>query len=306
MPRIHNAQSTRPQHFEWWHRLGVTVPVICAPMGGVAGGALAAAVSAAGALGTIGMGSSGSPTALTRELDAFTASGGGEIFGIGLVDWGVRRYPDMLDIAFEARPKLLSVSFGDFMADPVDAPWIARAKALGIATITQASNADEAVRAVDAGVTAIVARGLEAGGHGDPQHLQSELLDAMLEQIGDRVPVLAAGSIRDHADLARVLAQGAAGAWVGTAFTACEESLSSAENREILVRAGDGDTRVTREFDIAQGLPWPERFPERVITGTPVNAGMGIGSVTRVRSAAEAVASFRPWSASSATDGAAS
>ena len=262
-------------------------------MGGVAGGALAAAVSAAGALGMIGMGSSGSLAALERELDVFIASGGGTAFGIGLVDWGVRRDPEMLDRALTARPALLSVSFGDFAADPVDAPWIARAHALNIATITQVANADEADRAIDAGVTAVVARGLEGGGHGDPQQTQAYVLDSVVARVNDRVPVLTAGAIRNAADLTRVLHAGAAGAWVGTAFAACDESLSSPEHREILVRAGDTETHITREYDIAQGLPWPARFPERVIRGTPVNAGMGVGAITQVRSAADVVASFR-------------
>lgn len=277
----------------WWGRIGTELPLVCAPMGGVAGGRLAAAVSAAGALGTIGMGSSGAPESLTRELIAYEHAGGAGPFGIGLVDWSVALHPSMLDLAIEARPTLLSVSFGDFSPGSSAPEWIARAEALGIATITQVATADEAVIAMNAGVSAIVARGLESGGHGNPVAELTPLLSEVLESVDRRIPVLAAGAIAHHADLTRVVQAGAAGAWVGTAFAACPESLSSNTNREILLQAGGGDTHITREFDIAAGLPWPEHFPERVIRGTPVNAGMGVGKLTHACPAAEVVASFR-------------
>lgn len=283
--------STHPN--TWWERIGASIPVVCAPMGGVAGGRLAHAVTSAGALGMIGMGSSGSRAALERELAAFAAAGPPVRFGIGLVDWGIERMPEMLDVALDASPVLLSVSFGDYTRSAVTGDWIARATERGILTITQAANADEAERAVDAGVSAVVARGLEGGGHGSPESERDPLLQAIVRRVGDRVPVLAAGAISNRRDLEHVLAQGAAGAWVGTAFTACPESLSSDENRAVLIAAGSNDTHITREFDLAQGLPWPERFPERVITGTPVNAGMGVGALTEARSATEVVASFR-------------
>lgn len=279
-------------HTEWWGRLGTSVPLINAPMGGVAGGQLAAAVSRAGALGTLGMGSSGSFEALTRELTRYREAGGDGRFGIGLVDWGIERDPAMLDLALDQRPTLLSVSFGDFSEGATAPEWILRAQSLGIATITQVANVSEARQAIAFGIDALVARGLEAGGHGAPEVEQVSLLHQVLEEVAGRIPVLAAGAIATRADYEAALRLGAAGAWVGTAFTACPESLTNDESRSILLAAADGDTHITREFDIAQGLPWPERFPERVVRGTPVNAGMGIGALTEVRSAAEVVASF--------------
>lgn len=241
----------------------------------------------------IGMGSSGSRAALERELGVFRNAGSPVPFGIGLVDWGIERMPEMLDLALESGPVLLSVSFGDYAQPAVTGDWIGRATERGVLTITQAANADEAALAVEAGVSAVVARGLEGGGHGSPEERRDPLLQAIVERVGGQVPVLAAGAIRHRQDLEHVLAQGAAGAWVGTAFTACPESLSSDENRAVLLNAGADDTRITREFDLAQGLPWPERFPERVITGTPVNAGMGVGALTEVRPAADVVDAFR-------------
>ncbi len=100
---------------DWAEGLGLRVPIVCAPMGGVAGGALASAVSRAGGLGMIGMGSAGSAHALERELALLDT--GGAPFGIGLVAWGIERDPAMLDRALGARPALVSVSFGDW-GDP--------------------------------------------------------------------------------------------------------------------------------------------------------------------------------------------
>ena len=97
-------------------------------MGGVAGGRLAAAVTAAGGLGMIGMGSTATPAALATELARL---GHPPRFGIGLVDWVVRDQPDLLDAALAAGPTLLSVSFGTELS------WVDRAHSAGIGTATQ-------------------------------------------------------------------------------------------------------------------------------------------------------------------------
>ncbi|MDF2584538.1 MAG: 2-nitropropane dioxygenase, partial [Mycobacterium sp.] len=91
--------------------MGLKIPVLNAPMGGAAGGRLAAAVSRAGGLGMIGMGSAATPDALRRELTELVDLDGP--FGIGLVHWVMSEQPDLLEVALSARPALLSVSFGD-------------------------------------------------------------------------------------------------------------------------------------------------------------------------------------------------
>lgn len=60
-------------------------------------------------------------------------------------------------------------------------------------------------------------------------------------------------------------AAGASGAWIGTAFAACPESLASDATRTALVAASATDTVTTRVFDLALGHPWPDRFPERIL-----------------------------------------
>ena len=85
----------------------MSVPIVNAPMGGVAGGKLAAAVSGAGGLGMIGVGSAGSPK--TIETEACHPSEAGVNFGIGLIDWAVRRDPALLEAATRISPGLRSL-----------------------------------------------------------------------------------------------------------------------------------------------------------------------------------------------------
>ncbi|MBF6215001.1 nitronate monooxygenase [Nocardia puris] len=290
------------------------VPLVNAPMGGAAGGALAGAVSAAGGLGMIGMGSSGTRAALSRELDRVPE---GVRVGIGVVDWVVRREPALLDLALESGPLLLSVSFG------TELDWIARAHAAGIPTAVQVADTAEAEAAHRAGADLLVARGQEGGGHGRPLHNRDTLLANVL-RVTDR-PVLAAGAIATATDVSHVLSLGAAGVWVGTAFTACREALTTPGERAALLAADGENTLLTSIFDQAAGYPWPPDLPERVLandftrrwstgltdlpTATaelhraltaddprnrPVNAGLGVGNLTEETSAAEVVRRLAP------------
>lgn len=306
---------------EWATGLGLRAPVVCAPMGGVAGGSLASAVSRAGGLGMIGMGSAGSRALLERELARFRAEGGGEYpWGIGMVAWGVERDPDMFACALDSRPTVVSVGFGDWAADP-HPTWIAAAHRAGAAAITQVATVDEARLAARAGLDAIVVRGLEAGGHGAPAHPRDELFARVIAEAD--VPVLVAGAIHSAEQVAAQLGAGAAGVWVGTAFSACTESLTSDAAKEVLFAASGDDTVVSRVWDVALGLPWPERFPERMLrtafvdrwhgheeelardsaaqeefrravaaedySVVPIDAGAGVGALTQKHTAADVI-----------------
>lgn len=298
---------------EWASSIGLQVPIVNAPMGGVAGGALAAAVSRGGGLGMVGIGSAGSHERLTAELAHLAELG--RPFGVGLVDWVIAREPRILTAALAARPTVLSVSFGD------DLSWISPAHDHGVLAAAQVGDLRGALRAVEAGVDVLIARGAEAGGHGEPQVGTLPLLAEILDEV--TVPVLAAGGISSGRALAAVLAAGASGAWIGTAFAACREATTSDQARRVLFEAADTDTVTTRVFDVAQGYPWPVELPERVVRndfagrwmgredelGTdggareglaaaiathdhrvaPVNAGQGVGMLTTVRTAAEVI-----------------
>lgn len=303
-----------PLSTDWSRSLGLKAPIVNAPMGGVAGGALAAAVSRAGGLGMIGIGSAGTPEQLETELGM--VSGLELPYGIGLVGWVLERHPELLTVALAARPAVLCVSFGE------DFTWVRRARDAGVLSATQVGDLRGARQAVDAGVDILVARGAEGGGHGDPGVGTLPLLAAMLDEVA--VPVLAAGGISGGRALAAVLAAGAAGAWVGTALAAATEAATSDEARHALFEATETDTVTTRVFDIAQGYPWPEHLPERVLrngfserwTGhegdlaaaevtraefgaalaagdprqAPVNAGQGVGKLRAIQPAAQVIA----------------
>src|ERR1700758_3121905 len=249
----------------WSRHMGLGVPIVNAPMGGVAGGRLAAAVSAAGGLVMVGMGAAGSTSALHAELPHVRGT-----VGIGLVDWVIRKEPELFDAALAAQPALVSVSFG------TDLSWVDRAHDAGIAAATQVYNSVEAQRAQDAGIDLLVARGFEGGGHGDATIGTLPLLDAVLDVVS--VPVLAAGGIASPRSLAgvlaagargagwgAVLAAGASGAWLGPVLSASPEALTSDASRRALVAARETDTTSTRVFDIVRGLPWSKRFPSRVL-----------------------------------------
>ncbi|RWA21063.1 hypothetical protein MBRU_15255 [Mycolicibacterium brumae DSM 44177] len=272
--------------------MGLALPIVNAPMGGAAGGRLAAAVTAAGGLGMIGMGSAATPEALATELaELFELGplGGPRPFGIGLVHWVMTDNPALLDTALAVAPTALSVSFGDEFS------WVCRAHDAGALAVTQVADVDAARRAAGAGVDVLVARGAEGGGHGEPRIGTLPLLAEVLDAVD--VPVLAAGGVSTGRALAAVLAAGAAGAWLGTVLTTCAEALTRPGDRDLLLGAGSAQTALTAEFDVAAGYRWPASQPERVLidaagTALPVNAGQGVGSVRSSRPAAEVVASL--------------
>lgn len=247
---------------DWSRAFGLRAPILNAPMGGVAGGRLAAAVTAAGGLGMVGMGSVATRELLRTQLRHVRGT-----FGIGLVDWVMRNEAGLLEDALAARPALLSVSFG------TDWSWVGKAHDAGIPTVTQVYDGSGARRAVDAGVDILVARGAEGGGHGETRLATLPLLDAVLDAV--TVPVLAGGGIASARSLAAVLAAGASGAWVGTRLAACPEALSGDASRRALIAARATDTTVTRAFDVAQDRPWPAHFPSRVLTNDFVERWTG-------------------------------
>src|SRR5215469_3238435 len=163
--------------------LAIDVPVIGAPMAGVSGGRLAAAVTAGGGLGMIGVGNTTTPEAITAE--AGQARGLGARFGIGLMAWALPDRPAQFDATLAADPALVSVSFGDLE------PWAGRLRDAGIPVATQAGDVDAARAAADHGVNLIVARGAEAGGHGHDRVATLTLLEGVLDAV--TVPVAAAG-----------------------------------------------------------------------------------------------------------------
>jgi nitronate monooxygenase len=230
-------------------------PIIGAPMAYAAAGRLARAVSQAGGLGIIGIGSKHSVDFVAQE--ATIARGeDGTPFGIGLMAWALDARPELLQAAIAAQPFLISISFGS------PAAYAEIVHQQGIQLATQVHSRAEAVEAAEAGADLIVVQGTEAGGHTGYVGTLA-LLQAVLDAVP--VPVVVAGGIATPRGVAAALAAGAEGVWVGTRLLACPECETSDQARERIIQAQETDTVLTRVFDVAQGLAWPAQYPGRAL-----------------------------------------
>ncbi|QTL04035.1 nitronate monooxygenase [Aquabacter sp. L1I39] len=232
--------------------LDLTVPIILAPMAGIAGGALAVAVSGAGGLGLIG-GGYGDRGWIEREFEI----AGGERIGIGFITWALARQPELLSLALERGPRAVLLSFGDLRPF---APSIARA---GIPLIAQVQTVEDARIAVGEGATIIVAQGTEAGGHSGERATMA-LVPAVVDAVAP-VPVIAAGGIADGRGLAAALMLGAAGVLCGTVFYAAAESLAHQNAKKRVVEASGDHTVKGSVFDVVRGYDWPTPWAIRTL-----------------------------------------
>ena len=244
-------------------KFGLEYPIVLAPMGGVAGGRLAAAVSNAGALGLVG-GGYGDPTWLRAEL-SLAKSGTARPWGVGFITWHAT--PEVVDLALSFQPQAFMLSFGD------PSPYVAAIKATGSILICQVQDVDGARAALMVGADFIVAQGTEAGGHG-ALRATLPLVPTVVDAVAP-TPVLAAGGIADGRGLAAALMLGAQGALIGTRFYAASEALGHDNAKERLVRAMGGDTRRTRVFDIVRGYRWPEPYTGRALQNRFLNRWQG-------------------------------
>lgn len=233
--------------------LGITHPILLAPMGSAAGGKLAAAVTHAGGLGLIGSGYADAAS-VTREL---VAAGNARV-GVGFITWALDAKPDALRVALEAKPAAIMLSFGD------PAPYAAAIRDAGSRIICQVQTLAEAEQAARLGVDVIIAQGRDAGGHSGTTRGTMGFVPAVVDIAGS-IPVVAAGGIADGRGLAAALNLGAGGVSMGTRFTATRESLWDDAMRSQVIGAGGDQTAQTRVFDIVRGAPWPERYPGRAL-----------------------------------------
>ena len=233
--------------------LDLAVPVVQAPMAGVSGGALAAAVSAAGGLGCVAAGST-TPVAWLEEQAVLLD---GARYGIGLLAWALPSREDLVAAVLAARPALVSMSYGPYER------YVERFRSAGVVVTTQAGTVEEAVAAERAGVDVVVARGGEGGGHGRDEVATLPLLQGVLDAV--QVPVLAAGGIATARGVAAALAAGAVGAWVGTAFVPCPEAMTTPEARDRLLAAPLTGTAYGRVFDVGQRQAWPPEYGGRAL-----------------------------------------
>jgi nitronate monooxygenase len=232
---------------------GIAHPVVLAPMGGVAGGALAAAVSDGGGLGVIGAGT-GDLSWLAAQCDIARA-GTRSPWGIGFLSWAIDA--ETIDAAIAQNPAAIMLSFGD------PAPFTEAIRRAGIPVVVQVTNLAEARRALEVGADVVVAQGGEAGGHGGGR-ATLPFVPAVVDIAGP-TPVLAAGGIGDGRGLAAALVLGAAGAVVGTRFEATPEALVSPTEIGAMLDAGAEDTTQGRALDVVRDSSWPARYPARTL-----------------------------------------
>ncbi len=262
--------------------LGISHPIIQAPMSGFTGPNLAAAISNAGALGSLGCGTM--PTRAVSEqvvelrratnrpfnlnffahpepfIDPEVAQRVGERLGRYYEEFGLGAVPppsdplprldeERLQLIVDLEPRVVSFHFG---LPPADA--VARIKEGGTVVISSATTVAEARRLEADGADAVIAQGYEAGGHrgtfskNEGAGLVGTM--ALVPQVADavRIPVIAAGGIADGRGIAAAFALGASGVQIGTAFLGCPEAVVPPIHREALRNAADEDTRLTRIF----------------------------------------------------------
>ena len=226
-------------------------PIVLAPMGGVSGGSLAAAVSNAGGLGLVG-GGYGDPAWLRTELSRVKDETTGP-WGVGLITWSVDA--GVVELVLGHRPHAVMLSFGD------PRPHGAMVKAAGCKLICQVQDLAGAHLAAEAGADIIVAQGTEAGGHGGGRSTLP-LVPAVVDAVAS-IPVVAAGGIADGRGLAAVLMLGAHGALIGTRFYASEEALGHGLAKQRIVAAHGDQTGRTTVFDTVRQLAWPAPYTGR-------------------------------------------
>jgi len=230
--------------------LGIDYPVVQAPIGSASTPELAAAVSAAGGLGTLAV--SWRPPAETREAVRATRDRTDRPFAVNVVldpETGVAPADETLDAALGAGAKLVALSFGD------PEGYAGRVHDAGGTLLVTVGSAAAAREAVAAGADVVVAQGWEAGGHVQSTVATLPLVPRVVDAVAEDVPVVAAGGIADGRGLAAVLALGADGAWLGTRFVATAESAAHVEYKRAVVDAGEDDT--------VYGRPFPEGWPDQ-------------------------------------------
>jgi len=228
--------------------LGIDVPLVQAPIGRASCPELAAAVSNAGALGTLGA-TFLDEVALGAALDE-TVGLTERPFGVNLIlQWDQR---DRLAVCLGRGVRLISYFWGELSPG---SPYVEEAHAAGALVMLTVGTAEEARRAVDAGVDVIVAQGRDAGGHVWGSVGTMALVPAVVDAVAP-TPVIAAGGLGDGRGLAAVLALGGQAAWMGTRFVVADEAQSHPDYRDRVVAARESDAVwSTGVFDAGWSAP---------------------------------------------------
>jgi len=213
--------------------LGITYPIIQGGMAWAATGELAAAVSAAGGLGIIGAGSA--PPEIVRQEIRKVRERTEHPFGVNI--YYMSPYvEELIDLVIAEKVPVVTTGAGN------PGKHLPKLKAAGIKVIPVVASVPLAKRLERLGVDALIAEGMECGGHiGEICTLP--LVPQVVAAVD--IPVIAAGGIAGGRGLAAALALGAAGVQMGTRFICAEECTVHVRFKEAIIKAGDRDTVVT-------------------------------------------------------------
>lgn len=257
--------------------LGIEHPVMLAGMGGVSYHRLVAAVSEAGGFGCLGASVMGNDQMVEeiRQVRAATD----RPFGVDLLTAMPGDMLRQVELLIEGGASLFVAGLGV----PADAVELCHRH--GVLVANMCGKVIHARKAVDAGCDLIIAQGTEGGGH-TGQVATMPLVPLIVDAVGERVPVVAAGGLFDGRGLAAALALGADGVWLGTRFIATPEAQSvrgykdalvaGAEDATVISKAYSGKTmrvlrnRYTQEWEERAGEL--ERFPMQAVKSIQAGA----------------------------------
>jgi enoyl-[acyl-carrier protein] reductase II len=218
--------------------LGIEHPVMLAGMGGVSYSALVSAVSEAGGFGCLGA-STMQPEQMVEEIRAVRAATS-KPFGVDLLTAAGDLLPQVRMLIDEGA-KVFVAGLG------VPRDVVELCHRHGVIVVNMCGKVRHALAAVEAGCDIVVAQGTEAGGH-TGQVATLPLVPQVVDAVGDRVPVVAAGGIFDGRGLAAALALGADGVWVGTRFIATPEARAVTGYKDTLLSIAEDGTVVSRAY----------------------------------------------------------
>ncbi len=219
--------------------LEIEHPVMLAGMGGVSYHRLVAAVSEAGGFGCLG--ASTMPTPMMVDEIRLVREITDKPFGVDLLTAMPGDMASQVEKIIEGGASVFVAGLG------VPTEVVKLCHDHGLLVVNMCGKVDHARRAVDAGCDIVVAQGTEAGGH-TGQVATFPLVPQIVDAVGERVPVVAAGGITDGRGLAAAFALGADGVWVGTRFIATPEARAVTGYKEALLKAAEDGTTISRAY----------------------------------------------------------
>ncbi len=248
-------------HYRLCDRFGLTIPIVQAPTASIAGPELAAAVSAAGGLGSLG-----STWTSSDEIDAFVRG----LRWLGspfMVNYALSFVPASLDAALNAGAPVVGFSWG-----LPDRPVVDSVRAANALMMIQVGSVEGARMAEDAGADAVICQGQEAGGHVQSTTPLRVLLEHVRNELRAETIVIAAGGLTTGEDIAAAILAGADGVMLGTRFVATQESRAHLDYKAALCDVGEDETSLTVCFDGG----W-SHSPHRVLRNSSLKAWEAAG-----------------------------